>query len=189
MISYRNILEDLLDNAGVLRDDFKLVASNPNWLLALEGRELKNCSGKSVKLPEDFPWRITTGRNEMLLCMMSGDSSRKVSLFDEQLDLGEKAFEIIIKAMIKDGAMVSLDDYASEKIRKDNNAWFKELCSSRSMSSITVAQKMQILKEMQQRAKLVEDLKKKIFLVDKPYTSIEGLLIHLDMLRVERGAS
>jgi len=193
--NFRELLIKVLKRAGIEKEWLNLKCSGGcMWILSVRlpsGGEatIQESAGASnlVRLPDDFPWRIATSRNEIFLSMMTGDSSKRLEIFSEEADISERGFKMILTSLLRGGAEVTFATSESEAYSRESIEWIKqkykewvESCNGNS-KNVNPALRAQILKRIQQQGAVSKSLSKRMVILDHPYPCLEALEIELAM--------
>lgn len=148
-------------------------------------------SGKVLNLGEIFIWKARTEENDMLLQASIGDGSIHLPILgDDKFKLSDDALKIILDCMVSNGAVVSFETLELEQTKKQQNARRRELMSDVSMAEKEFGKtspqansaRRIALQEMMKMPNELDAKRLKIQIVSKPYSCIEELVMHLDML-------
>ena len=159
-----------------------------SWITPLGSKE-------PLSLGETFIWRARTEENEMLLEASMGDGSIHLPVLgNDKFKLPDAALKMILDCMITNGAIVSFETFELEELKRQQNARRKEL-----MSDVTAAEKefgktspqanvarRVALQEIMKMPKELDAGRLEIPFVSKPFSCVEELVMHLDMLEGSR---
>ncbi len=148
-------------------------------------------SKKVLSLGETFIWKARTEENDMLLEASIGDGSIHLPVLgDSRFKLPNEALKMILDCMATTGAMVSFETLELEAIKRRQAARRKEL-----MGDVTAAEKefgkaspqanaarRVALQEMMKMPKELDAGRLEVPIVSKPFSCVEELVMHLDML-------
>ena len=155
-----------------------------SWITPLGSKE-------PLRLGETFIWRARTEENDMLLEASIGDGSIHLPVLgDSRFKLPNEALKMVLDCMTTTGAIVSFETLELEEIKRRQAARRKEL-----MSNVTMAEKefgktspqanaarRVALQEMMKMPKELDAGRLEVPIVSKPFSSVEELMMHLDML-------
>ncbi len=155
-----------------------------SWITPLGSKE-------PLILGEAFIWRARTEENEMLLEASIGDGSIHLPILgNDNFELPNEALKMILDCMVTNGAMVSFETLELEEIKRRQIARRKEL-----MSDVTAAEKefgktspqanaarRVALQELMKMPKELDAGRLEVPIVSKPFSCIEEMMMHLDML-------
>lgn len=159
-----------------------------SWITPLGSKE-------PLSLGKTFIWRARTEENDMLLEASIGDGSIHLPILgNDKFELPNDALKMILDCMVTNGAMVSFETLDLEEIKRRQAIRRKEL-----MSDVTAAEKefgktspqanaarRVALQEMMKMPKELDAGRLEVPIVSKPFSCVEELLMHLDMLEGSR---
>lgn len=181
MMSCREILCKLLDKANLRIDNVQLDCLEFGKLyILIKGRLLTKVVGEKwnpIVLPLDL---FQNDKNNKALFELAADRTKCESLLGNTLNLSESTLERILLAMMESGAQAVFDTYESRAMRESLFMWIDHLQRGFLKRAFPTELKDLKLKTLEM-ADRMESMQRKIVIVDRAYSSIEELLIHLDM--------
>ena len=150
-------------------------------------------SRKVLSLGETFIWKARTEENDMLLEASISDGLIHLPVLgDSRFKLPNEALKMILDCMATTGAMVSFETLELEAIKRRQVARRNELMSNVSMaekefgktSPQANAARRVALQEMMKMPKELDAGRLEVPMVSKPFSCIEEMMMHLDMLEV-----
>lgn len=165
-----------------------LIPCEMSWITPLGSKE-------PLSLGKTFIWRARTEENDMLLEASIGDGSIHLPILgNDKFELPNDALKMILDCMVTNGAMVSFETLDLEEIKRRQAIRRKEL-----MSDVTAAEKefgktspqanaarRVALREMMKMPKELDIGRLEVPIVSKPFSCVEELVMHLDMLEGPR---
>jgi len=152
-------------------------------------------TGRVLSLGETFIWKARSEENDMLLEASIGDGSIHLPVLGKPgFKLSNDCLKAILECVVANGAVVSFETLELNEIKRRQNTRRREL-----LSDVTMAEKQfgkmspqanaarrVALQEMMKMPKELDAGRLEVPIVSKPFSCIEELVMHLDMLEGSR---